>query len=464
MSRAIAFFSGTVGLVMKLTLLGISNALAVWAAAILVGRHSWLALGVLLLATAAIDAVFFGGAKAVPAKFLAPGLVFLVAFQIVPIVYTARVAFTNYSTGHIFSKAEAIKAIQNNTLQPAQNGAQYTMAPATDASGKLVLLLVDETTNKAFIGTTKGLTPAPAGALKIQGGLITGATGYKLLTGSALAGTKLDTYLVPIKGGAIEPQGLSQAVALEPTLRYDPATGTFTRLTTGTVFHDNGKGSFVAANGEELEPGWTTDIGLSNFKKVVKDKTVRTPFLRVFAWTMVYAAGSVLLTFVLGLLLAVVLDKPGMRFQRSYRSLLVIPYAIPSFLSALVWAGLLNDDFGIVNRTLGIHVPRRTSVPPHESPVKSIANATGAATFNCAYGTSPVSSNATTIYSTVQIASEPRMPIGISRCGFLASCAAVDTASNPIYAKKITAAPRATPDHPKVPKAPLFGGMNGVQL
>ena len=36
-----------------------------------------------------------------------------------PIVYTARVAFTNYSTGHISSKSEAIKSIQANTLQPA---------------------------------------------------------------------------------------------------------------------------------------------------------------------------------------------------------------------------------------------------------------------------------------------------------------------------------------------------------
>jgi arabinogalactan oligomer/maltooligosaccharide transport system permease protein len=46
-----------------------------------------------------------------------------------------------------------------------------------------------------------------------------------------------------------------------------------------------------------------------------------------------------------------------MRFQKLYRSILVIPYAIPGFLSLLVWAGLLNDDFGVVNRVLGIHVP-----------------------------------------------------------------------------------------------------------
>ena len=37
--------------------------------------------------------------------------------------------------------------------------------------------------------------------------------------------------------------------------------------------------------------------------------------------------------------------------------MLVIPYAIPGFLSLLVWAGLLNDDFGVVNRLLHIGHP-----------------------------------------------------------------------------------------------------------
>ncbi len=56
------------------------------------------------------------------------------------------------------------------------------------------------------------------------------------------------------------------------------------------------------------------------------------------------------------------------------------------------------------------------------------------------------------------------MPIGMSFCGLRASCAVVETASNPIYAKKITLAPLSTPDQPKWPKWPVFGGMNGCQL
>ncbi len=48
----------------------------------------------------------------------------------------------------------------------------------------------------------------------------------------------------------------------------------------------------------------------------------------------------------------------------------------------------------------------------------------------------------------VQMTSEPRMPIGMSREGFLASCAAVETASNPMYAKNTTPAAPSTPMMP----------------
>ena len=44
----------------------------------------------------------------------------------------------------------------------------------------------------------------------------------------------------------------------------------------------------------------------------------------------------------------------------------------------------------------------------------------------------PVSTAETATYSTVQTARLARMPIGMSRCGFFASCAAVETASKPM--------------------------------
>ena len=53
--------------------------------------------------------------------------------------------------------------------------------------------------------------------------------------------------------------------------------------------------------------------------------------------------------FIVGLLLAITLNNEKVRFQKLYRSIYIIPYAIPAFISILVFRGLLNPDFGLVN-------------------------------------------------------------------------------------------------------------------
>jgi arabinogalactan oligomer/maltooligosaccharide transport system permease protein len=359
-SRLIATFSGTVGLTIKLVLLAIVNALAVWAAAVLLDDRKWVALGVLVASTAALDLVYLSR-RSVPAKFLVPGTVFLVVFSVIPILYTVNVAFSNWSTGHVLVKEEAIDGIQRNSLSIPPDGRSYVMAPARDGDGELVLLLVDEASRKPFLGTREGLEPLPADAVKVDAvGTIVSAEGYGIVKGQELVALdrELSKFLVPTQGSAaIRPEGIGAAVELEPTMRYDPRTDTFTRIQSGLVFRDNGRGSFVAASGEELEPGWRTRVGFRNFTRIVDDPLVKKPFLRVFVWTFAFAFLTVLVSFALGLFLAIALDAPRMRLQRTYRSLLVVPYAVPGFLSTLVWAGLLNDEFGVVNRILHTDIP-----------------------------------------------------------------------------------------------------------
>jgi arabinogalactan oligomer/maltooligosaccharide transport system permease protein len=359
-ARAIAAFSGGPGLVVKIVLLSLMNALAAWAAYVLIDRSRWIPLAVLVVATLAIDLVYVAPRGTLPAKFLVPGVVFLVAFQITPILYTINVAFTNYSTGHIASRPEAISAIQVNSLEPPANGRQYSMAPARTADGTLVLILRDDASGSAFAGSRNGLEPLAKADVTAGAAGITAAKGYTLVKGADLFAldAQLRTFTVPTSGSsAIRPQGIDSAVELRPTLRYDTSQDAFIRISDGTVFKDNGKGSFATAAGKELEPGWKTAVGFQNFGTILHDPLIRGPFLRVFVWTFAFAILSVLLSFSLGLFLAIALDKSGMRFQRGYRSLLILPYAIPSFLSLLIWAGLLNDDFGVVNRLFHTNIP-----------------------------------------------------------------------------------------------------------
>jgi arabinogalactan oligomer / maltooligosaccharide transport system permease protein len=363
-SRWIAAFSGPPGLVIKIVLLSVTNALAVWAAYVLTDRRHWVALPILVAATAAIDVVYLAPRRwSMPLKFLIPGTVFLIAFQIVPIIYTIEIAFSNYSTGHVIGKQAAIEAIKVNSLQPPANGKQYEIAPARDSSGKLVLILHEDASGAVYAGTTKGLTPLAKGDVTLsESGQPTAAKGYKLIKGAELftLDKPLKALRIPTRGdAAIQAQGVAQAVELQPTLRYDAAKNRFVRISDGVVFKDNGRGSFVSSVNakDELEPGWKTFIGFHNFGKLATDPLYRTPFLKILVWTFVYATFVVLGAFALGLFLAITLNKKGLRFQRFYRSAIIIPWAMPGFLSLLVWAGLLNDDFGIINKLFGIHVP-----------------------------------------------------------------------------------------------------------
>jgi arabinogalactan oligomer/maltooligosaccharide transport system permease protein len=358
-SRVVAVFSGPIGFALKIVFLAVLNAVAVWAGVILAGEEKWVAVAVLVATTLFIDWAYMSK-RSLALKFLIPGTVLLLAFQVIPILYTVNVAFTNYSTGHILSKPEAIDGIKGNTLAPPENGKSYLMTPARDADGNLVLLLADEDTGQTYVGTKEGLTPIPKSDVQIDDLGIAGAKGYTAIKGTEFAALdrEISNFTVPTEGdAAIRPEGLDSATELAPTLRYDAAKDQFVRTSNGMVFSDNGRGSFVATSGEELEPGWKTTVGFRNFDKIIHNPLVRDPFLRVFVWTFAFAFLAVGISFVLGLFMAIVLDRPGMRFQSGYRVLLVLPYAIPGFLSLLVWQGLLNDDFGVVNKLLHIDVP-----------------------------------------------------------------------------------------------------------
>ena len=81
----------------------------------------------------------------------------------------------------------------------------------------------------------------------------------------------------------------------------------------------------------------------------------RGSFGRVLLWNLAFALLSVVTCFALGLLLALVFNDERLRGRKIYRSLIIIPYALPVFMTALVWRGLLNTTFGI-NRWLGTDI------------------------------------------------------------------------------------------------------------
>ena len=103
-----------------------------------------------------------------------------------------------------------------------------------------------------------GLEPLPAESATVEVGTITAAEGYEVLQGDELAGidTELAALVIPAADDRfIRAEGLSLAVELQPTLVYDEANDTFTNIETGTVYSDNGEGSYESPVGRGARAG-----------------------------------------------------------------------------------------------------------------------------------------------------------------------------------------------------------------
>jgi len=159
--------------------------------------------------------------------------------------------------------------------------------------------------------------------------------------------------------GSVRTQDGSTGYVYRSTLEYDAASDTFTDTATGETYTPSSTGNFVSASGDVLTPGWRVGVGFDNFTRVFTDSRLAGPFAQITLWTFAFAALSVLTTFALGLFLAIVFNDPRVRGRKIYRSLLILPYAFPGFLSALVWRGLLNQRFGFINEVLlgGAEIP-----------------------------------------------------------------------------------------------------------
>lgn len=96
-------------------------------------------------------------------------------------------------------------------------------------------------------------------------------------------------------------------------------------------------------------------VGLNNFITIVTPKEVST-FTRVFVWTFAWAIISVLGMLFIGLMLAIFLNTKNFKFKNFYRTLLITPWAIPAFISVLMWQGLLWPDSGVINMIFGTKI------------------------------------------------------------------------------------------------------------
>lgn len=103
-----------------------------------------------------------------------------------------------------------------------------------------------------------------------------------------------------------------------------------------------------------IPPNNTVDwVGFENFVTLFGGNATWTGALgRVALWTLVWGALATVTCYFGGMLMAVVLNESRLRIAPLFRMIFILPYAVPSVISMLVWQNLLNGTFGTLNRTL----------------------------------------------------------------------------------------------------------------
>jgi arabinogalactan oligomer/maltooligosaccharide transport system permease protein len=346
----------------KIVMLGIIDALAVYAILVLVGEGQWIVPLIIGVVGVTINVVYLKPGL-LPAKYLTPGLVFLFVFQIFVVLFSAYIAFTNYGTGHNSTKEDAVNALLLQSQTRVDDSPAYPIS-VLERTGRFFLLATDPKTHQVYVGGQHQPLEKVAHP-EMPGGTATGAPGYRTLSFNDIVQNQdaIGALSVPLtkdpNDGYLKTTDGSNAYVFLSTLKWDPQADTMTDTKTGVVYHDNGRGSFESAGGKKLEVGWSVWVGFENFVRAFTDASIRGPFFAVLGWTIVFAFLSVATTFILGLFLAIVFNDPRMKSKRYYRIVMILPYAFPAFLSALVWAGLYNTDFGFINQVIfgGASIP-----------------------------------------------------------------------------------------------------------
>lgn len=93
-------------------------------------------------------------------------------------------------------------------------------------------------------------------------------------------------------------------------------------------------------------------VGFDNFVSLVTVPIWNQSFLKVLSWTLVWTIVSTTLQIGLGLLLAILVNDKRIKYKRFIRTILILPWAIPNFVTIMIFSALFNDQFGAINRTL----------------------------------------------------------------------------------------------------------------
>ncbi len=123
--------------------------------------------------------------------------------------------------------------------------------------------------------------------------------------------------------------------------------------------------SFTDSNlyntGQSLTDIW---VGLRNYAEILGDFSIAKRaqdgsivfnylnFYYTLFFTVVWTVTNVTIGVTVGLVLALILNVQGLALRPVYRVLLILPWAMPNYITALIWKGMFHQQFGVVNHVI----------------------------------------------------------------------------------------------------------------
>lgn len=294
---------------------------------------------VILFGLGALIVTLFGWARFYHWRFVFPGVAAVAIFIALPVLYTSAIGFTNYSARNLLT-FERVQAYHLASLVKEEGSARpFALTadlrlyfPATETGPALITAPITD-------GPELTATEAPAAPATLPMKEI--VSRRDLL--QALTVTTPD-------GRILTMDGLRAFAASAPRYRLEGET--LVAADGSRLIPNHDTGFYQTEAGEPVTPGWRVPVGWANFTRILTNEGIRQPMLQIFLWTVAFAFLSMVFTFSLGTGLAVILEWPHLAFKPLYRVLLILPYAVPAFISILVFRGLFNQNFGEINLIL----------------------------------------------------------------------------------------------------------------
>jgi len=297
---------------------------------------------VIAFGVGALGVAFFTAPRFYAYRFVYPGIAAVFLFILLPVFFTSAIGFTNYGARNLltFERVQAYHLSQIETDDGSKR--PYSLVAEGDSfrlyfpqSGDKLALLSD-------VIATNTITTKPYDGTAPEGLPLKVAIQNRDL---------LSSLTVSTPDGPLRMAGLRDFAATRPAFKMGPDQTLI--ATNGSILTPNlDTGLYETADNEPVAPGWRINVGAANFTKILANQGIRGPIFKVFLWTIVFAFLSMVFTFSVGMTLAVLLEWKHLRFANLYRVLLILPYAVPAFISILVFRGLFNQNFGEINLIL----------------------------------------------------------------------------------------------------------------